>query len=122
MAGRIFAALVQEQTTMSVEIPFETVRDEMKKSGTALVQMFKTHEDLQDSQRFRYSSKPEGPAEGHAMLLVGVRRNANNEVFFLMQNFWEGKQYLELRIDYFMHSEGKMTFFHEPNCQAAGYI
>jgi hypothetical protein len=105
-------------TRVFPDAPFERVRDLMKSLGPALVQMFKTHGDLQVPKRFRYSSKPEGSAEGHAMLLVGVRRDKNNEVFFLMQNFWEGKQFLELRMDYFIHSEGEMIFFDEPDCQS----
>jgi hypothetical protein len=51
------------------------------------------------------------------LVLVGVRRDETNKDFFLMQNFWEGKQFLELRSDYFSDSEGE--FFPEPNCQSA---
>ena len=54
-----------------------------------------THEDL-----------PTGNAEGHALVLVGIRKDQNNQTFFLLQNFWEGKQFVEVRQGYFMNSTG----------------
>jgi hypothetical protein len=117
MAKRIFSwPSGIHMAAMGPTASFKKLRDTMKKAGPALVEM--THTDLHNPKKFRYSSKPEGKAEGHALVLVGVlRRDETNKVFFLMQNFWEGKQFLELRSDYFSDSEGE--FFPEPNCQSA---
>lgn len=66
--------------------------------------MAKTHADFQESGRFRYEGCPVGEAEGHAMVLVGIRKDASNQVFFLLQNFWNEKQFDELRQDFLMQS------------------
>ena len=69
-----------------------------------MVVMQQTHKDLQENPGFRYEGQPSGEIDGHALVLVGIRKDELNQVFFLMQNFWKNKQFVELRQDYLMAS------------------
>ena len=45
------------------------------------------------------------------MLLVGIRKDEANQIFFLIQNWWERKQFVEIRKDYLQQMAGTRNSF-----------
>jgi len=63
----------------------------MGKYGPALVIVAETHEDFNESNRFKYQGVPKGKHAGHAMVLVGIRKDDANQTFFSPAKFLEGQ-------------------------------
>ena len=49
----------------------------------------------------------------HAMLLIGTRKTDDDEYFFLLQNWWEGRFFVEVSADYLYSSEATISFVEE---------
>jgi len=90
------------------EHSFESIRENLEKYGPAMVVMERTHLDFHDD-KFRYEGTPSGKWDGRAMVLVGIRKDDSNQVFFLMQNFWKEKQFVEIRQAYLMASTERQS-------------
>jgi hypothetical protein len=95
---------------------FEKVRDMMKDHGPGLVSIYNLYSDIHEPGTFSYTGtrpkKMKGEVRtGHAMVAVGVRKDANDKVHLLLQNFWEDKEFLEVDYDYLKASNGKLHFF-----------
>jgi hypothetical protein len=66
--------------------------------------MIKTH--------FHYG-RPSGRVIGsHAMVLVGHRKDDTGKQFFLIQNWWFKKQFLEFDADYLIASGASISLKH----------
>lgn len=48
----------------------------------------------------------------HSMVLIGARKSSLGEYFFLLQNWWEGKYFIEVSGEY-MHRCSAITTFAE---------
>ena len=48
--------------------------------------------------------------ESHAMVLVGMRKTVNDEYYFLLQNWWRGRYFIEVSCDYFAACGPLITF------------
>ena len=85
----------------------------------ALVSQFKVHKDFQSSNLVSFTGSPDSGNEVirhamHCMVLVGARKSLKGEYFFLLQNWWDGKYFVEVTGEY-MHNCGAMiTFITEP--------
>jgi hypothetical protein len=99
-----------KRQTQPHDADYAVIRESLEKYGPGLAIMTYTHEDFHEANKFRYEGTPDGKAEGHAVVLVGIRKNDYNETYFLLQNFWEGKQFVEVRQDYFIHSSQEASF------------
>jgi hypothetical protein len=93
---------------------FHKILENLQKFGPALV----TVDDLPKTDfgrngKFCYDEYPKeiGETAGHAMLLVGIRQDKNNQTFFLLQNWWPEKEFVELRQDYLTRMAGSRHSF-----------
>jgi hypothetical protein len=92
---------------MTDQLPFSRyidIKSHLEKYGPALVIMNETHQDFHDYDKLRYEGMPEGDHERHGMILVGIRKDTANQVFFLLQNFWQKKLFVEVKQQYFLDS------------------
>lgn len=73
--------------------------DNLERYGPGLVSFFKVHEDFQNKHKFSYVGIPEGKIIGlHAMVLIGHRKGMDVKVFYLLQNWWKEKQFVEVDV------------------------
>jgi len=86
----------------------------LKQYGPALVSHFRVFEDFRNvTTHVHYGSamKAKGALGMHAMVLVGARNDGGKQ-YFLLQNWWKGKQFIEVDADY-MESCGATVSFIE---------
>lgn len=89
---------------------FDGYVSKLKEHGPAIVKMF-VGDDFKRAKQYKYEGKPQyadNEREGHAMLLVGVIRVGEDadsvdgtDLYFILQNFWQHKQFVMVRRDYF---------------------
>jgi Papain family cysteine protease len=92
---------------------FEEIQAAMKMYGPALVVMCHTHPDFNEkNKKLKYEGVSECNYnyEGHAMVLVGIRKDNADQTFFLLQNFWQKKLFIEVHQDYLMHPSHVNSF------------
>jgi hypothetical protein len=94
---------------------FASCVDKLKAHGPAIIKMF-VGKDFHKCNTFTYKGKPDlvnenNMREGHAMVLVGVIKIGEDEdiakgtdVCFILQNFWQKKQFVSVRRDYSLGS------------------
>ena len=80
----------------------------------ALVSSFKVYSDFLNSKNVRFSGKPKTSdpkcPERHSMVLIGARKSTAGEYFFLLQNWWEGRYFIEVSGEYMSHCDAMITF------------
>ena len=92
------------------DMSFDNYVAKLKKYGPAVVSM-SVGPDF-SSDRWSYEgTRPacqKNDSQGHGMLLVGIVKKgedsdiaAGTDVYFILQNFWKGKQFVMVRRDYF---------------------
>ena len=52
--------------------------------------------------------------ELHAMVLVGMRRDDEGQYWFLMQNWWSEKLFVEVSYEFLMAADASITFVNKP--------
>jgi hypothetical protein len=101
----------------------------LKKRGPALAEVTALHLDFHEPGIFAYKGPPvvdlhepgtfafKGPpvddTSGHTMTIIGVRQDKQRQVYYLLQNFWKGKAFVEVGQDYFLASGGTLIFMAE---------
>ena len=93
--------------------PYEKILENLRKYGPALVAVNNLPQEFQREGKLQYDVFPTSTeqGEGHAMLLVGIRKDKANQIFFLIQNWWERKQFIEIRNDYLQQMAGTRSCF-----------
>lgn len=84
----------------------------LKEYGPALVSNFKVFPDFENNNQHKHtgSHNKGNPDKGsHAMVLVGYKVEEGNH-FFLMQNWWLKKQFVEVDHDYLLSCQAKLFF------------
>lgn len=84
----------------------------LKEYGPALVANFKVFPDFENNSIHKhYGSENKGKEDngGHAMVLVGYKYEEGKH-YFLIQNWWLKKQFLEVDHDYFLSCQAKLFF------------
>jgi len=77
--------------------------------GVGLVAGFKVYSDFSDDNVHHYGSS-HGIFKGHhAMVIVGHRKDAGNH-FYLLQNWWKKKQFIEVDSQYLEQSGATIYF------------
>jgi len=83
--------------------------------GPGLVSHFEVHEDFQDSTVHKHYGEPKGDLTGlHAMVLVGHRTDELGKQYYLLQNFWTGKQFVEVDKEYLENCNANIIFVTSP--------
>ena len=82
------------------------------KTQPALVSNIKI-KDILESADVKFTEAPRGIPERprHAMVLIGARKTKDGEYFFLLQNWWKSRFFIEVSGDYLSHCDAKITFF-----------
>jgi hypothetical protein len=95
----------------SKEVCYE---EDLKAYGPALVTHFVVHEDFEDTTVHRHHGRPVGETKGmHCMVLIGCRTDeASGRKLYLLQNWWESKQFVEVDAEY-LEQCGVTVFFVE---------
>jgi len=91
------------------------ILEELKAGYPGLISNFKVSKEFQTSgTSFRALVNLSTCNEGlHAMLLIGTRKTDDDEYFFLLQNWWEGRFFVEVSADYLYSSEATISFVEE---------
>lgn len=82
----------------------------------ALVSAFKVFNELKNQGHVSFSSSSyEVGSDGvsnvmHSMVLIGARKSSLGEYFFLLQNWWEGKYFIEVSGEYMHRCSAMITF------------
>jgi hypothetical protein len=77
------------------------------------------YEDFWDTSKRHHYGTPTGKYIGnHAVALVGHRSDkVKNKTYFLLQNWWQKKQFVEVDEEYLKHSDAYVTFIETPQTQ-----
>ena len=96
--GSSFSMLKFILTKGSNTFASENHTENLVRYGPGLVSYFEVYEDFRDNNKFSYSGIPTGDSVGlHAMVLIGYRKDEHGKVFYLLQNWWKDKQFVEVR-------------------------
>lgn len=96
--------------TTSIISSIDQIKENFDTYGPALVSVFKIYEDFCISDQFHYHDLPSGEFNGnHAMVLVGYREEQGKD-YFLLQNWWKKKQFVEVSSSYLIAS-GAVIYF-----------
>ena len=101
----------------SIVISTEVVLAEqrLKEFGPLLVARFMVHEDFMSTETHKHHGEPTGNKKGlHAMILIGTRTNDEGKKFFLLQNWWKAKQFIEIDEEYLKHSAATLYYVETP--------
>lgn len=99
---------------MAITIPDE-IPNALKAYGPGLVSGFEVHQDFANfTTHHHHNGIHLGSYIGnHAMALVG-HRSANGTQYFLLQNWWKEKQFVEVDASYLKHSGASVWFIETP--------
>ena len=80
----------------------------------ALVSTFRVFGDFYNSNLVSFSGRPDrknprSMDDTHSMVLIGARKSEGS-YFFLLQNWWDGRYFIEVSGEYMYHCEAKITF------------
>ena len=57
----------------------------------------------------------------HSMVLIGARKSSEGKYFFLLQNWWEGKFFIEVSGEYISHCNAEIIFVNIPITRKAEF-
>lgn len=85
----------------------------------ALVSNFTVYEEFSIADKFSYDGVPNEhigttKLQRHAMVLIGARKTVEQKYYFLLQNWWENKYFVEVSAEYMYHCEGSINFVRKP--------
>eukprot|EP00039_Didymoeca_costata_P015588 m.268106 g.268106 ORF g.268106 m.268106 type:complete len:254 (-) comp16254_c0_seq2:156-917(-) len=88
-------------------------QEHLQQYGPGLVAQFEVHEDFLNDVHHHYG-KPSGKYVGlHAMVLMGARESEGKR-YFLLQNWWKHKQFVEVDEEYLERSAATVFFVKTP--------
>lgn len=107
----IFKMLLQPRSTLYSVTNFNEMCEKIRTIGPALLTGFAIEKRFRNDEIY-YTGCYTTPIEGsHSMVGVGFRKDpATNEIFLLVQNWWQHKQFLVLDADYFGESGATALF------------
>lgn len=87
----------------SLVVPTSKFETHLKKYGPLLISGFVVHDDFLEN-KLSYDGVPQGDVVGtHAMLIIGARRDLDNKLWFLVQNWWDSKQFVQISKSYLVN-------------------
>ena len=81
--------------------------------GPFVLLRFKVYDDFSKGSKLSYTDDSlveEDPIGHHAMLVIGIRKNSDGEFIFLVQNWWEGKQIVEMSSEYLANHSADFAY------------
>jgi hypothetical protein len=83
----------------------------------ALISLFRVYPDFGQTNAVSFSGLPAkqkmvalSDIARHSMVLIGARKTSEGEYFFLLQNWWEGRYFIEVSAEYMHHCGAQITF------------
>lgn len=102
----------------SIVISTGDIRNNLEAFGPGLVSFFKVHKDFTDKTIHSHVGVPVGELVGlHAMVLIGHRVGIDGKVFYLLQNWWKDKQFVEVDQEYFKRCNPTVYFVETPQTE-----
>ena len=93
----------------------EILCDSLETYGPGLVSGFEVYEDFLNNNVHCHAGIPVGEVVGlHSMVLIGFRVDSAGETYFLLQNWWKRKQFVEVDEEYFDYSDSTVYFVRTP--------
>ena len=88
--------------------------DMLRNYGPVLVELFNVYPELSNDDQYCYTGKRDTDAteEKHAMIVIGIRIDKQDNKRLLLQNWWNNKQFIEMDVPY-MDSCGASYFYVE---------
>ena len=120
-----------EKDSIVSSTKIDTIEQDLKEFGPLLVSMFHVHDDFYNSPNCIFHGKLVGNLKGyHSMILIGVRsmeievevkkkvrkrmKVKKVKKFFLLQNWWKKKQFIEVDEEYLELSSPTLYFVKTP--------
>ncbi len=73
---------------------------------------------FRNQTKHHHRGKPVGALIGlHAMALVGYRKDEDGRRYFLLQNWWKQKQFVEVDEEYLRECEAQLHFVQTDQCE-----
>jgi len=90
----------------------------LQRHGPGLVSRFSVHSDFV-GESLTFDGNVFGPQQGHhAMLLIGARTDVTTDKrWFLLQNWWKSKQFVEVSESYMLSACAKVCFVTTPQTE-----
>jgi hypothetical protein len=92
----------------------------IEECGVGLIYAFRVEDDFRKKDKFVYSGTATfddgdkqrrlGHGPEHVMVLIGVRFDADDRCWLLVQNSWKSKQFVTMTFDYFGSCGGHLIF------------
>ena len=83
----------------------------------ALISLFNVYPDFSQTDAVSFSGLPpqknmlaQSDVRRHSVVLIGARKTVEGEYFFLLQNWWEGRHFIEVSGEYMHHCDAQITF------------
>jgi len=116
--SRGFLQKILQPKSIVVSSRIGNIADDFAQYGVGLVSQFQVFGDFYDNLTVRnHYGSPFGTYKGlHAMALVG-HRNANGKRYYLLQNWWKTKQFVEIDEDYLKKSGATIYFVETPQIE-----
>jgi hypothetical protein len=103
-------------TDRAPDLPIDGLMESLREYGPALVSTFRVQPDFVTEGVTHHHGLPTGAKtdDYHAMVLVGIRIDASGNIFYLMQNWWKGKQFVEVSRQYMIDCGANFHFVVTP--------
>ena len=87
----------------------------------ALISLFHVYPDFGQTTAVSFSGLPAqnddvalSDDREHSMVLIGARKTSAGEYYFLLQNWWQGRYFIEVSLEYMHNCQAQITFFKKP--------
>eukprot|EP01125_Pyxidicula_operculata_P006549 TRINITY_DN2261_c0_g1_i4.p1 TRINITY_DN2261_c0_g1~~TRINITY_DN2261_c0_g1_i4.p1 ORF type:complete len:329 (+),score=32.76 TRINITY_DN2261_c0_g1_i4:103-1089(+) len=93
----------------------DTHLDNFHRCGVGMVSQFEVYEDFTNINVHKHYGNHSGTFKGlHSMAFVGYRKDKDGNVFYLLQNWWKKKQFVEIDDEYLRLSGADIYFIETP--------
>jgi hypothetical protein len=93
---------------------------ERLKTQPGLVANFSVSRDFLNSDKVSFGTDEDiallksSTTQGHAMVLVGMRRDEDGQYWFLCQNWWPDRPFMEISYEYMVEAVAQVAFIDKP--------
>jgi len=94
---------------------YDQVDARLKQYGPLLICRFKVFEDFYNNDHFHHGANVATKFIGyHSMVLIGVRKESNGKLYYLLQNWWPKKQFIEVDELYLKNCKPALFYVETP--------
>jgi len=94
---------------------YDQVEARLRKYGPLLVCRFEVYDDFYNNNHIHHGPNVGTKFEGyHAMVLIGVRTDSKGNIFYLLQNWWPQKQFVEIDEPYLKICQPALFYVETP--------